>query len=187
MVNWDCNAETLAPLGRNTHSRDVHSITIELKEISPAGVHKAAIVVGFSRSWGNLPNDIIAIGPGEFRSYTDPDGIVWRIHVDDTTYAAGGGSADTRVCFEGAEGEIQSIDVPASAKVGEDVIPAATVTNRGGKQAWFFLRFYEGETIVLQTLAARINPGEVIVNWSEGVVPMPNHAWVGRIEIVRQE
>ena len=85
-----------------------------------------------------------------------------------------------------ALGEIVSIDVPASASEGDSINLCASIKNIGGTKAMFFLRFYDGSTMVRETSPGGIDPGQTIENICE-LFTMPDHAWSGKIELFRME
>jgi len=93
-----------------------------------------------------------------------------------------------KVCFEEAapaEGKIMSIDVPTSAKEGDSVDLCATIKNVGGVTAKFFLRFYDGTTMVRETLPGNVAAGQTITDVCE-LFTMPGRKWTGKIELIRQ-
>lgn len=85
-----------------------------------------------------------------------------------------------------AEGKIVSIDVPASASEGDSIDLCASIKNIGGTKAMFFLRFYDGSSMVRETLPRWVDPGQTIENICE-LFTMPDHAWSGKIELFRME
>lgn len=85
-----------------------------------------------------------------------------------------------------AEGEIVSADVPSEAGEGAAIDLCATIKNTGGTEAKFFLRFYDGSTMIRETSPGRIEPGETIDDICE-YFNMPDHAWSGKIELMRQQ
>ncbi len=187
MVEWDCNVETIRIGDTVTHNdgTDERGITVILQGVRFEGVHKAIIGVYFY--WDQPPDEIRVLAPGEYKSYTDPDGVEWRVYVDSTLYNGTSSVAKIRICYEeaAAEGQITSIDVPASASEGEGVDLCATIKNVGSVKAMFFLRFYDGATMVRETLPGNVDPGQTIVNVCE-YFTMPGHKWTGKIELIRQ-
>lgn len=188
MVDWDCNVKTIGIGDTVTHSdgTDERGITVILQDVSPSGNHKAAFGVYFY--WDKDPDELVVRGPGKYESYTDPDGTEWRVYVDKTTYDGSASTAKIRICFEEvtpAKGDIVSIDVPAEAAEGDSVDLCATIKNVGGVKAKFFLRFYDGSTMVRETLPGNVNPGQTITDVCE-LFTMPDHAWGGKIELIRQ-
>ena len=185
MADWDCKDDTIGIGETITHSRSAdRGITVILQDVSPAGNHKAMVGVYFY--WDKDPDEMRVLAPGEYKSYTDPEGVEWRVHVDKTFFNGVDSTADVRICFEGAEGQITSIDVPASASEGDGVDLCATIKNVGGATAKFFLRFYDGATMVRETLPGNVAAGQTIVDVCE-LFTMPGHAWAGRIDLMRQE
>ena len=187
MVEWNCKAKKIAIGETITHGvDDDYGITVILQDVSPHGSNKA--VVGVYFYWDRDPDPMVIIAPGKYESYIDPTGREWRVHVDKTDYAGVSSTADIRICYEEAapaEGQIMSIDVPAEAKEGDSVDLCATIKNVGGVTAKFFLRFYDGTTMVRETLPGNIAAGQTIENVCE-LFAMPSHAWIGRIDLIRQ-
>jgi hypothetical protein len=141
--------------------------------------------------WEDWDKDAISkvLAPGESVQYVDPGGTTWEIVVDKTTYSELASTAAIQICYEEstpAKGEIVSIDVPAEAAEGDSVDLCATIKNVGGTTAKFFLRFYDGATMVRETLPGNIDPGQTITNVCE-LFTMPDHAWTGKIDLIRQE
>lgn len=186
MADWDCKSKTLTLLDAylqhiRVSGSKTYGITARLDDI---GAGKAMLDIHFFVDWGAPDDYPVILSPGEYESYTDPDGTEWRVYVD----AVNGGSADVRVCFEEAapaEGKIMSIDVPASAKEGDSVDLCATIKNVGGVAAKFFLRFYDGATMVRETLPGNVAAGQTIEDVCE-LFAMPGHKWTGKIELMRQ-
>jgi len=190
MADWDCNAGKIGINEYMLHSRGEGSkeygIGVILREVSPAGSHKAAIQIGFVADW-DKSGFITAIAPGEYKSYTDPEDVAWRVHVDSTTYNGASSTANVQICYEEAEpaeGQLW-IDVPAEAKEGDNVDLCATIKNIGGETAMFFLRFYDGSTMARETSPGNIAAGQTITDVCE-LFKMPGHAWAGQIELIRQ-
>lgn len=188
MVEWDCNVKTIGIGDTVSHSdgTDERGITVILQDVSPAGSHKAMFGVYFY--WAKDPDALVARAPGEYKSYTDPDGTEWRVYVDSTVYNGSSSTAKIRICFEEglpAKGDIVSIDVPAEAKEGDLIDLCATIKNVGGSTAKFFLRFYDGTTMIRETLPGNVDPGQTITDVCERFT-MPGHAWTGRIDLMRQ-
>lgn len=108
----DCNAKTL-DFGdcyskyekSSADGTKTYGITIELRAISPYGVHNATLSIYFSTDWGAVPDSLAVFSPGQKKTYTDPDGVDWEVRVDSTTYVEGGGTANTQICFGEANGE----------------------------------------------------------------------------------
>jgi hypothetical protein len=194
MAEENCASKTLNYGGKLYHGRTGaegdYGIQVQLQAVSKWGM--AAIEIDFRQDWDKATIPSIQINPGNSFSYTDPEGVTWRVYCDATDYSPlepAFSTADMRVCYEEtaepAEGQIVSIDVPASAKEGDSVDLCATIKNIGGVKAMFFLRFYEGGTMVRETLPGWINPGQTIEDVCE-LFTMPGHKWVGKIELMRQ-
>jgi hypothetical protein len=95
MADWDCNAEKIV-IGE-TISHEINSdygITVLLQDVSPAGSHKAIVDVFFY--WDQDPDTFVILAPGEYESYTDPEGVEWRVHVDSTTYDGSSSTANVQ-------------------------------------------------------------------------------------------
>jgi len=188
MVEWDCNVRTIGIGDTVSHDdgTDERGITVILQDVSPAGSHKAVLGVYFY--WDKDPDTMRILAPGAYKSYTDPDGTEWRVYVDSTVYNGASSTAKIRICFEEAtpaEGKIVSIDVPAEAAEGNSVDLCATIKNIGGTTAKFFLRFYDGTTVVRETSPGNVAAGQTISDVCE-LFKMPGHAWSGRIDLIRQ-
>ena len=188
---WDCVEKTISIGGllfnRRMDGTKEYGILVDLRDISPAGSHKARLEVHFERDWNKDWTSLI-LAPGAYESYTDPGGVEWQIHVDGTIYREGSSTAKIRICYEEAapaEGQIMSIGVPAEAAAGEIIETYTTIKNIGGTRATFLLRFYDGTTLVHEGLPGWIEPGQTTVDRLENPT-MPNHAWAGRIELIRQ-
>jgi hypothetical protein len=93
----DCYSKYDKPSADGTKT---YGITIELRAISPYGVHNATLSVHFSTDWGAASDGLAVFSPGQKKTYTDPDGAVWEVWVDSTVYVEGGGTAETQICFE---------------------------------------------------------------------------------------
>ena len=184
---WDCKTETIAIGETISHSRtEDYGITVILQDVSPAGVNKA--IVGVYFYWDQPPDEMVILAPGEYESYTDLEGVEWRVHVVKTIYNGASSTAEIKICYEEAapaEGQIMSIGVPAEAAAGEIIETYTTIKNIGGTRATFLLRFYDGTTLVHEGLPGWIEPGQTTVDRLENPT-MPNHAWAGRIELIRQ-
>ena len=192
MVEWDCKADVLGVQNWFKHTitdgSKEYGISVMLTDVSPAGSHKAMLWIEFWEDWDKAGTHQV-IGPGDSEQYVDPGGTTWKIVVDKTTSAGSASTAAIQICFEEAapaKGDIVSIDVPAEAAEGDSVDLCATIKNVGGTTEKFFLRFYEGATMVRETLPGTIDPGQTITNVCE-LFTMPDHAWTGRIDLIRQE
>ncbi len=185
MADWDCNAGKISIGETITHGiNDDYGITVLLHDVSPAGSNKAMIDVFFY--WDKDPTQVV-LAPGEYKSYTDPEDVEWRVHVDSTTYNNSSSTANVQICYEEAEpaeGQLW-IDVPAEAKEGDNVDLCATIKNIGGASAMFFLRFYDGSTMARETSPGNIAAGQTITDVCE-LFKMPGHAWDGKIDLIRQ-
>ena len=188
---WDCVEKTISIGGllfnRRMDGTKEYGILVDLRDISPAGSHKARLEVHFERDWNKDWTSLI-LAPGAYESYTDPGGVEWQIHVDGTIYREGSSTAKIRICYEEAapaEGQITSIDIPAEAAEGGDLDLCATIKNVGGTGAMFFLRFYDGATMVRETSPGNLSSGQTIIDLCE-YFTMPGHKWTGRIELIRQ-
>lgn len=184
----DCKDKTLG-IGE-TFSHEItleRGITVILQDVSPAGVNKA--VVGVYFYWDEEPDESVVLAPGEYKAYTDPDGIEWRVYVDSTMYMVGASTASIRICFEGAKGEIVSIDAPASAKAGDLLEIYVDVKNVGGADATFFVQCYDKASggTVIQEREAYLEPGQTLENLRLWDLPMPNQEWHGRIDMIQRE
>jgi len=191
MADWDCKYKTLGVNEWMQHSRiegdKEYGISVILQDVSPAGSHKALVGVYFFGDW-DKSDDMTALTPGTPKLYTDPGGAEWMVQADETLPAGADSTADMKVCFEEAapaEGKIMSIDVPTSAKEGDSVDLCATIKNVGGVTAKFFLRFYDGTTMVRETLPGNVAAGQTIENVCE-LFTMPGHKWTGKIELMRE-
>jgi len=192
MAEWNCKSKTLQYGGKlfqgRTGADGDYGIQVMLQAVSVSGM--AAFEVDFRQDWGKA-TIYTRLDPGNYFSYTDPEGVGWRVYVDATNYTPAEpafSTADMRVCYEGAapaEGQIVSIDLPASASEGDEIDIAPTIKNVGGVSAMFFLRYYDGATMVRETLPMKIDPGATIPNLSE-IFTMPGHAWAGRIDLMRE-
>lgn len=186
MPEWNCNAKKIAIGETITHSRNEdRGITVILQDVSPVGSHKAAVGVYFY--WDQDPDELVIINPGSYESYTDPDGVEWRVHVDSTSYMGVSSTANIQICYEEAapaEGQIVSIDTPAEAKAGQILETYTTIKNIGGTKAMFFLRFYDGATLIHEGLPGWIDPGATIADLLENP-KMPDHTWNGRVDLMR--
>ena len=184
---WDCKDETIEIGETISHEINIdYGITVILQDVSPSGIHKALVGVYFY--WAQPPDELVVISPGSYESYTDPKGVEWRVHVDSTKFAGVNSTAKVRICYEAAapaEGQIMSIDVPAEANEGDSIDLCATIKNVGGTTAKFFLRFYDGTTMVKETLPGTVAAGQTIENICE-LFAMPGHAWNGKIDLIRQ-
>lgn len=194
MADWDCASKTLNYGGKLYKGRagvdGTYGIQVQLQAVSQWGM--AAFEVDFRQDWGKATIPSTRLDPGNYFSYTDPEGVVWRVYVDATDYKPAEpefSTADMRICFEEAaepaEGQIMSIDVPASASEGDSVDLCATIKNIGSVAAKFFLRFYDGETMVRETLPGNVAAGQTIEDICE-LFTMPGYAWAGRIDLIRQ-
>jgi hypothetical protein len=191
MVELDCKADVLGVNYWFKHTRTdgskKYGISVMLTDVSPAGSHKAMLWIEFWEDW-NKSGTHQVIGPGGSKQYKDPGGTTWEIMVDKTTPAGSSSTAAIQICFEKvspAEGKIVSIDVPAEAAEGDSVDLCATIKNVGGTTAKFFLRFYDGSTMVRETSPGNVAPGQTITDVCE-LFTMPGHAWTGKIDLIRQ-
>lgn len=187
MVEFDCKDKWIDIGETTSHEINIeYGITALLQDVSPVGTHKALLNVFFY--WDHAPA-MVVLAPGEHKSYSDPEGVEWRVHVDNTMYNGATSAAEVRICYEEAapaEGQIVSIDVPASASQGDSVDLCATIKNVGGTTGKFFLRFYDGSTMIRETLPGNVAPGQTITNVCE-LFPMPGHEWSGRIDLIRTD
>lgn len=195
---WDCNFARKIRVNANTqHSKQsvdgtkTYGVTATLKEVTPMAPHKAVLEIMFWADWGD-PITTASLGPREYASYTDPDGIEWQVHVQalflDSAPPPNRTSADVQICFQGegaTKGEIISADIPASASEGEIIDICATIKNVGGVRALFFLRFYDGATMLYETSTRWLEPdGEEKVC---AAFTMPGHEWTGKIDLIRRD
>lgn len=194
---WNCNAARKIKVDVSTQyskqSADgtkTYGITATLKEVTPTAPHEAVLAITFSDDWGD-PITTASLGPREYASCTDPDGIEWQVHVQrfflDSAPPPNRTSADVQICYgEGAaKGEIISTDIPASASEGEIIDLCVTIKNVGGVKALFFLRFYDGATMLYETSTRWLEPvGDEMVCVA---FTMPSYEWDGKIELIRQE
>lgn len=194
MADWDCASKTLNYGGSLRHNRvgadGSYGIRVELQAVSQWGM--AAFEVKFRQDWDKATIPSTRLDPGNYFSYTDPEGVVWRVYVDATDYNPAEpefSTADMRICFEEAaepaEGQIVSIDVPAAAAEGDSIVLYTTFKNIGGVAAKFFLRYYDGEALVRETAPGWVDPGQTIEGFAE-TFTMPGNAWAGRIDLIRQ-
>jgi hypothetical protein len=84
-----------------------------------------------------------------------------------------------------ADGDIKYITVPAEASEGDSIDLCATIENVGGSSGMFFLRFYDGATMVRETSPGNVAAGQTITDICE-YFTMPGHAWTGKIKLMRQ-
>jgi len=191
MAEWDCKAKILGINNWFKHTRTdgskTYGISVMLTDVSPSGSHKAMLWISF---WEDWDKDALSkvLAPGESMQYVDDGGTTWEIVVDKTTSAGSASTAAIQICFEEAtpaEGKIVSIDVPAEAAEGNSVDLCATIKNIGGTTAKFFLRFYDGTTMVRETLPGNVAAGQTITDVCE-LFKMPGHVWTGRIDLIRQ-
>lgn len=190
----DCESKTLHHNGKlfngRTGADGDYGIQITLLAVNAAG--SARIEVDFRQDWLEATIPIIQLASGGDLTYTDPEGVQWKIYLDSSEYNSAEpefSSADMRVCYdapEPAEGQIISTDIPASASGGDVLETYTTIKNIGGTRAKFFLRFYDGATLVHEGLPGWIEPGQTIVDNLENPT-MPDHTWNGRIDLMRQE
>jgi len=185
---WDCKTEIIGFDETTTHSRtEDYGITVLLQDVSPVGSHKA--VVGVYFYWDEDPDVVLVLAPGEYKSYTDPEGVEWRVHVVKTVPNGASSTAEIKICYEEAtpaEGEIiGDIDVPASVTEGDTVVIYTTFKNIGGTAGKLFLRYYDGTTLLRETAPGLVNPGQIIEDFAE-TFAMPSHAWNGKVELMRQ-
>lgn len=196
MADWDCSAAVKIRVNASTQyskpSEDgtkTYGIVAKLTEVTLESPHKAVLEIRFYADWGD-PITTASLGPREYASYTDPDGVEWQVHVQalflDSAPPPNRTSADMQICFEGAtpaKGEIISIDVPASASEGDIIDLCATIKNVSGVHTLFFLRFYDGETVLGESNTRWLEP-----NGEEKVCAaftMPDYEWNGKIELIR--
>lgn len=192
-MTWDCNSKTLNIHGSITHRTDavdpepLYGLTATLNDVSPFGDHKAAMTISFFSDWGHGDENVI-IAPGGYKEYTDPAGDLWRVYVDSTVADGTWSTADCRACYDepaAASGEIVSIDVPAAATAGQTLETYTTIKNIGGTKGKFFLRFYDGATLIHEGLPGWVESGATLEDLLENPV-MPDHTWNGRIELIRE-
>lgn len=193
-MTWNCVSKTLGygnKLSNNRTGADGdYGIRIMLQAVSESDV--AAIEIDFRQDWTKATIPSAQIELGDSFSYTDPEGVGWKIYCDAINYAPAEpafSTADFRVCYEEtapAEGQIVSIDVPASAKAGQILQTYTTIKNIGGTKAKFFLRFYDGATLIHEGSDAWIEPGATLADLLENPT-MPDHAWNGQIDLMRVE
>lgn len=193
MVDWDCKAKTLNYNGKLFNGRTGvdGKYGIQIKLLAVAAIGAVRIEVDFRQDWSKATIPIIQLPVGGDLTYTDPEGVQWKIYLDGIDYNSTQpmfSTADMRVCFEEtatpAEGQIVSIDVPAEAKAGQILETYTTIKNIGGTKAKFFLRFYDGATLIHEGSAAWIDPGATIADLLENPT-MPSHAWNGRVDLMR--
>lgn len=84
------------------------------------------------------------------------------------------------------KGEIRSIDAPAEARAGDLLEIYVDIKNVGGTEAVFFVQCYEGETM-LQEREAYLDPDQTLRDLRFWDLPMPNHTWNGRIDMIQRE
>lgn len=195
MADWDCSTAAKVRVNASTqHSKisedgiNRYGIIAKLLEVTLEPPHKAVLEVEFN-GWGDAITTA-SLGPREYASYIDPDGIEWQVHVQalflDSDPPPNRTSADVQICFEGvtlAKGEIISIDVPAFASEGDIIDLCATIKNVSGVNTLFFLRFYDGEMMLYESNTRWLEPaGEARVC---AAFTMPGHEWSGKIELIR--
>jgi len=78
-----------------------YGVHIELMEVSSSGSHNAVLTVEFFRDWGKS-SITETLSPGEYKSYTDPDGVEWQVHVYSTIYNGIWSTAELGVCYDDA-------------------------------------------------------------------------------------
>jgi hypothetical protein len=109
MTEWYCNNYNKNIFGKIVCRKPAadpdkeYGIKTELDEVSSSGSHDALVTVEFFRDWGKSPLTE-TITPGDYKSYTDPDGVEWRVHVYSTIYNADWdgmlSSAEMGVCYD---------------------------------------------------------------------------------------
>ena len=193
---WNCNyaRKIRVDASTNHHKQSIdgtktYRITATLTEVTPTSPHEAVLAIVFSTGW-DRPDDAVSLGSWKYASYMDPDGIEWQVHVQglflDSAPPPNRTSADVQICYgdRPAKGEIISTDIPASASEGEIIDLCATIKNVGGVRALFFLRFYDGATMLYETNTRWLEPdGEEKIC---AAFTMPGHEWDGKIELMRQ-
>lgn len=195
MANWICESKTLHHGGKlfngRTGANGEYGIQVELQTVGMTTC-KAAFEVDFRLDWNKATIPSTYLSCGDYFSYTDPEGVDWRVYVDSTHIDPehAFSTADMRVCYDEpasppAHGEIVSIDIPAEASEGDSIDLCATIKNTGGTAAMFFLRFYDGATMVRETLPSNVAAGATTADICESFI-MPDHAWTGKIELMRQ-
>ena len=101
--DWNCITSQVnigSDISRRRQADDgkEYRIDAELTQVSSAGSNKAKIDVSFKKDW-DRSSTWVALAPGDYRTFTDPGGVDWIVHVSQTEAAGIWSSARMSVCY----------------------------------------------------------------------------------------